>query len=130
MSKAFIKSEHVIAETINNETIILNVNNGIYYSLEDTASLIWIELEKGTSSVLLNSLFVETPNGREMIDIFLEELYSENLIVEYTGKMPGQQGTSLQAFKKPIWEKYTDMKEFLELDPVHEVYHHSNKPNK
>lgn len=50
MNKTFKISEEITFESIGNNFYILNVENGKYFKLSISASLIWSEVEKGVCS--------------------------------------------------------------------------------
>lgn len=47
MNKFFKICEDITFESIDNNIYILNIESGKYFSLSETASLIWQEIEKG-----------------------------------------------------------------------------------
>ena len=131
MCTYLIKSVDVIGDTIDNESVILNVSNGIYYACRNLGAQIWVLLEIGISREGVHELFDSDSEHTLIIDSFLDELIKENLIREEEGEYKLN-----ERIKKSITEsdygsikleKYTDMKDLLDLDPVHEVYHHSKK---
>lgn len=50
----FVKSDEVIVRVIDGETVLLDLNSGIYYSLDDVGGRIWelIDGEKPLSSIV------------------------------------------------------------------------------
>lgn len=50
MNKSFKISEKITFESIDENIYILHIENGNYYKLSKTASLIWEEIEKGSHS--------------------------------------------------------------------------------
>lgn len=48
MNKSFKISEKITFEYIDENIYILHIENGNYYKLSNTASLIWEEIEKGS----------------------------------------------------------------------------------
>ena len=50
MNNSYKIPENITFESIDNKIYILNIENGEYFKLSDSASLIWSEIEKGTSS--------------------------------------------------------------------------------
>lgn len=47
MNKSFKISEKITFESIDENIYILHIENGNYYKLSKTASLVWDEIEKG-----------------------------------------------------------------------------------
>ncbi len=134
MSKALvfsINSSKIVHETIDGEVVIIHLETGVYYSLSDTATCIWDMLQAGASfeTILknLNLFYDGTPAEMEKtVTSFLQELQKEGLVKTETsdvsnqnlaGKIPEKK----EAFQAPVFEKYSDMQEFLLVDPIHEV---------
>ncbi|MBV9311597.1 MAG: PqqD family protein [Solirubrobacterales bacterium] len=128
------KSPPVIYETIDNETIIVNLEAGVYYALNLSGSAVWTGLAQGASVAEL----VQSASQRgapstveESVNRFVEELVAEDLIVarESSNGSGGSDGTpdsiadwpQLTNFEAPTLNRYTDMQELLLLDPVHDV---------
>ena len=114
----------VIGETLQEETIILNLQTGTYYACQATGSLIWNLLEKGSSIEQMVLHFEPIPDLTLKITRFLQQLQEEQLIVSYESmEFLSPTVDKVVPFVVPILEKHTDMQDFLELDPIHEVYH-------
>lgn len=120
---------HVVAEDFDNEIIIVNLYNGNYYSLRDTASVIWKLLnQKPDYHALLETTAkaYQLPSGSVAagLDAFLEQLLKDKMIrLESNGvahatlEVPAVKGT----FEPPKLETYSDMQDLLLLDPIHDV---------
>lgn len=123
-----INSPAVIGEIIDGEAIIVNLDSGAYYSLRDTAGVIWSLIEKGADlgqiiqkfDAKVQSATTEIP---ENIRAFLAELQTENLIVPSPDPIAVIEidATEKLLFQSPVLEKFTDMADLLLLDPIHEV---------
>ncbi len=129
-----IKRPDVVHETIDGETVIVNLENGVYYSLRYSGVDVWNRIENGAN---FEDLTVEISNryDGESKDIekaireLLVELQQEGLvqvsstrrIVSQTPKTPVAAGSEKMKFEFPVLEKYSDMQELLLLDPIHEV---------
>lgn len=120
----------VISETIDGEAIIVNLDSGAYYSLRDTAGVIWGLIEKGRDCGQIvgqfdNGTQTSLATLEESIDLFLAELEAEDLIIPLPQDTPAQENDDTPSeklvFQTPIIEKFTDMADLLLLDPIHEV---------
>lgn len=100
-------ADHTVSETIDDETIVVNLLDGSYFSLLAEASAVWQALQSG------NSHHLTPPNVRSSIRAFVEN----GLVI---GTVPDEWPTSEGA---PI-TKYTDMEQMLLLDPIHDVDEH------
>lgn len=124
-----INSPQVIHQNIENEVMIIHLDKGVYYNLNQTGILIWNSLTSGDSSedTLQKMLGEYEGNSAEIQSCFTEfhkELLEEGLIVpcEKGQEIAKTQPSPLkQPFLKPVLNKYTDMQELLLLDPIHEV---------
>lgn len=126
-------SPKVISETIENETIIINLDSGEYYSLNDVAGKIWnlIDNRSSISRTLEKSLQM-FQGDREQICNAVEEflnLLKENNLISFhqfsSQERADHSNDNSEApnapFEMPKLEKYTDMQDLLLLDPIHDV---------
>jgi hypothetical protein len=140
-----INIPRVVHETIDGETVILNLDNGNYYSLVGTGAHIWDYVEKGaTVNDIIERLYCDYEAGKEDIERevnkFLSELMKEDLTTSdgahtsHVFKTSDDQVETATNGKKnyftpPVLNKYTDMQDLLLLDPIHEVDDKSGWPN-
>ncbi len=122
----------VIAEVIDNEAIIVNLDSGAYYSLRGSACLIWEmlaqQMDVPTVVQGLSQRLAGTPDTIQAgVDALLADLLGEQLLVPVDGimapaELPTMTGSGDRLpFETPALEKYTDMAELLLLDPIHDV---------
>ncbi len=128
-----INSPKVIHETIDGETVIVNLDSGNYYSLDKVGAEIWTLIGKGISlhGVIENMTFRYSGQREEIdrvVSQFVDELMQEALIAPLesggaeSGSNPGtEQADGHPNFETPVLRKYSDMQELLLLDPIHEV---------
>ena len=121
-----IAGSHIIHENFDDETVIINLETGNYYNLNETGNLIW-------SMVTSLEIHEQNPKDLSEIDVlgFLRKLLEEGLIVrdssagsvekEDSQSPPQAEGTSKKKNGGPEITKYTDMQDLLLLDPIHEV---------
>ncbi|MHB1160239.1 MAG: PqqD family protein [Chloroflexota bacterium] len=132
-----INSPEVIAEIIDGEAVLVNLDTGDYYSLDKVGAEMW-DLIISRSSV---KEIVQTLVGRydaEPLDLedavlrLIEQLQQEELIVAArsdTGEGISRNAPTMEAgaeegrlrFERPVLRKYSDMQDLLTLDPIHEV---------
>ena len=128
-----IKRPDVVHETIDGETVIVNLESGDYYSLRHTGVDVWNLIEAGASyekiSESLSSQYAADKEEinkavRDLLIMFQQEglvkTSSEKDTASAASPSNSSEGT-LAEFKAPLFEKYTDMQQLLLLDPVHEV---------
>lgn len=126
-----IRSDGIMHETIDGEVIIINIDKGVYYSLQGTGAYLWELLSQRPSVDALVDMAAQRFTGSRQqihagIEAFCDRLREEELIEVETGGAPP---VSLSPgavpgggeFVEPVFEKYTDMEQLLLLDPIHEV---------
>jgi Coenzyme PQQ synthesis protein D (PqqD) len=120
-----INQPRVNHQCIDGEVVVINLENGSYYSLLDLAARLWELIDAGWSRANLLELVAQTYPGEqtgEATSAFLDELVREGLVSEAdeVGKLPITVALP-PAFAAPRLETFTDLQELLMLDPIHEV---------
>ncbi len=132
MARDFKIKASTVHERFGDESVIVNLDSGSYYSAQGTADFVWALVADGASeSQILDRMTTRFTGDRDEIirtvTEFLTHLASENLVEPVAS---GANGTASpetvdaktgQTFVAPILQKYTDMEELLRLDPIHEV---------
>jgi len=124
-----VDARNVVHETIEGEVIVIHLLNGSYYSLGGGAPEIWEHLLSGASSEQLAAAIPArgAADGEvaKAVDEFLAALLEDGLIVADGDGAPVNgapaAGRAEGAWVPPAFERYTDMKDFFLLDPIHEV---------
>jgi hypothetical protein len=124
-----VNASHVVHETIDGESIIIHLGSGSYYSLDGVGSEVWVALAAGTSKEQLfvdaNERFAGDPDEVEMgLSSLVENLLREGLLVEDEAESVPDSSTfppGKVAFTTPVLHIYTDMQEFMLVDPLHDV---------
>lgn len=123
----------VIHETIDGETIIIDLGTGTYFSLQGSAPEIWSGIAAGEGDEALLARLQARYDGdaqemRSGLSSFLEELRRDGLIAAGAGaeaagsaSAPAPTGGERLPFQAPRLERYTDMQDIILLDPVHKV---------
>jgi hypothetical protein len=128
-NKAFrIDSANVVSDILDGEAIIINLSKGFYYSLNPTGGIVWNLLRDGTTLTdarhELERRFDVMPEEIDpALSTFMDRLLDEGLIVaaESRPRKDAPPVNRREPFTPPALEKYGDMKEFLLVDPIHEV---------
>ncbi len=127
---SYVTNPQVIHETIDGETIIIDLATGTYFSLRGSAPAIWNVLVQGASAERvveeLRSRYEAGPGEIEdAAGDFLAQLEREQLIAASpngAGAAPVTESRSDRAaFEAPRLEKFEDMQDIILLDPVHNV---------
>lgn len=130
-----LNAPQVIADVIGGEAVIVNLSTGSYFSLRDTAAIIWQALEQGEAiDDLITNMIQQYTGSAEVIRSSILELISklieEDLIIPVESasaenqaprEFPAHAFPDRVPFQVPVVEKYTDMADLLLLDPIHEV---------
>jgi hypothetical protein len=126
-----VNASHVVHETISGETILIHLRTGTYYSLDGIGSELWQLLAAGaTRDQILASAIRRYEGDPDAIELglsgLIDELVREDLLTG--GIPPGGDGARAPElpegrvpFAVPVLQAYTDMQEFMLVDPIHEV---------
>ena len=126
-----VNTPNVVHEIIEGEAVIVNLANGLYYSVDRAGADIWALLEQGVAvDDIVASLAERYTDPRDQIEAsvheFLAHLEAENLIVPDSGEgasaprpAPPPTGAYQARFEPPVLQKYSDMEDLLLLDPLH-----------
>ncbi len=132
MSEAYVANlDRVAAEGFDGETILVHFEQGTYFSLRGAAIRMWSLLEQGGSAGVdqLASAFrpsdsVPPAELRRSIDEAIVQMKEADLVrlaPDASDALAFDPGPAPPAFEAPVIEVYTDLKELISIDPVHEV---------
>ena len=136
--------EEIVSEEIDGEVIIVNLRNGNYYSLSQSATVIWAGIQEHATVERLQEHLQrrytgETGSmGRDLAEL-IQALETEQLItlrsaseapaaVEAPPADAAAAGEK-EAYRPPLFERFTDMGDLLLLDPVHEAEEEKGWPH-
>ncbi len=124
-----VNDPHVVAEIVDGEVVVVDLRSGFYYSLVGTASFVWTALAAGKTLAetqhAVKAAYDQTEESlKDALAIFTGQLVHEGLLRPSSrdtasGVLPVP--ASRAVYHRPVVEKFTDMKEFLLVDPIHEV---------
>jgi len=126
----FRLSPEIVHETVDGEVIAIDLVSGSYYSLAGSGPAVWEVLGNGASEAEIGAALRDRfdADGETIagaVSALLGELRESGLIV--SDELPGEPaptagGAGEKApFEAPRLERYTDMKDYFLLDPIHEV---------
>lgn len=126
-----INAPAIAHQTIAGEMILINLENGTYYSVRGSGAAILGLVERGLDragivAVMQTRHPAEAGRIEDAVTTFLDTLLQEDLIRGHDAAGPPPTAVTVDAiaagpFDVPQLEKYTDLKDLLFLDPVHEV---------
>ena len=121
------RQEEVAAKVIDGEAIIINLANGVYYSMDKVGALIWEMIESKHSLAEMGETIsrryaVSSEQAEADVRRLTEELLEETLVVlsndEATRLNDGTEGQQESlAYESPALNIYRDMGDLLALDP-------------
>jgi hypothetical protein len=128
-----IDAENVVHEAVDGEVIAIDLGNGNYYSLAGSAPAVWDLLAVGaTETEICEALAIKFDADAETIRGEVASLIgklgesglvlsSEDATPERATASKGDGSGDKAPFEPPRLERYTDMKDYFLLDPIHEV---------
>lgn len=128
-----VDRRRVVDETIDGETILVQLDSGNYYSLRGVGVEIWALLASGHSTdelieVLRRRYGPAAGPLEQAVRALVAELVDEQLLTPFDGapgERPPRHDVALAepcpAPTLPKLEKFTDMQGFLLLDPIHDT---------
>jgi hypothetical protein len=124
----------IVSEEIDGEVIIVNLRNGNYYSLSQSATVIWAGIQEHATLERLQHHLQwryagETGSMDRDLAELIQALKTEELIAlrpaaEAPVEAPAataERAGEKEAYRPPLFERFTDMGDLLLLDPVHEA---------
>lgn len=137
----------VVHETIDGETILIHLGSGAYYSLAGCGAEVWelLAAGAGVEEVIASTQTrydADPQHIAQPVRALVDELLAEELILKgppavsrhaqpkeqtstSTSTLPNdvdQAHTATRApFVAPVLHKYTDMQQFMLVDPLHDV---------
>jgi hypothetical protein len=119
--------DDVVSKVIEGEAIVINLSNGIYYSMDGVAGLIWnLIAEVRSLDEILGAIMarydVTRSQAESDVNHLVAQLLEEKLIEasdeEMTGLAPPDgNGVERLAYTPPALNIYRDMGDLLALDP-------------
>ena len=110
------------AEDFDGEIVAINLETGRYFSIRDSAALIWNDLVAGHTVEAIGAAVATDAALAAATEQYVSDLLKEGLM--RAKGAPGAPGTALLSspgMGQPVLESFGDMESLLLLDPVHEV---------
>jgi hypothetical protein len=121
------REEEVAAKVIDGEAIIINLANGVYYSMDKVGALVWDRLQAGHTLddaivAVTRAYDVSRDQAESNVRELVQELVQENLVItSENGKHSPAEATTDHRDKLPYelpkLNIYRDMGDLLALDP-------------
>jgi hypothetical protein len=122
------KDDDIVAKVMDGEAVIINLSNGIYYSIDQVGAAMWELIEQRYSLDEVAAAIA----ARYDVSLALAqadavrlggELLQHELVVvaveepQEPSPAPASAGADKLAYKSPQLQVYTDMEDLLALDP-------------
>jgi hypothetical protein len=122
-------ARHVAHETIDGETIVIHLGNGTYYSFDGPAVEVWalIEARHSREAIIaeLTRRYGEGELVGDSVARFIDELVAQELVGQHDGPPVELDAAAVPPaggiFTPLTLHRFTDMQEFMMVDPVHDV---------
>jgi len=122
-----LRSADIASKVMDGEAIIINLANGIYYSLDKAGGLVWERIAAtatiGETVAAVTARYDVSPvRAQADIERLLGELIEEELVEAFDGE-PSQRNAvpvacaERLAYERPTLAVYRDMGDLLALDP-------------
>lgn len=121
-----VNEKEVTAKVIDGEAIIINLSNGMYYSMDKIGAVAWVLIGGGYSldeaADMLSSRFsVPVEQVRKDLVKLLDDLLIQNLVLPVEGLAARRQVVldppTGDPYEPPVLNSYDDMGDVLALDP-------------
>ncbi len=125
-----VRSEHVMAEVLDGEAVIIDMASGRYHAAAGVAGTVWEAVTAGRS---LDGIMTDVrrfhsgvpEDAADQVTRFLDSLAAAGLAVavEADDAPPARDDAAprISPWRPPTLESHDDLQDLLLLDPVHEV---------
>lgn len=127
-----INRHKFVHETMEDEVVMVNLDSGIYYSLDSSSIWVWRAILAGYSLTEIiqfgkSKFDVSDEELLRALNTFLDKMKEEGIVVTASSPWkeaeipPSGDDTPKSPFTPPRLELYSDMQDLLLLDPIHDV---------
>lgn len=124
-----INAPDVVLEDFDDEIILVHLPQGAYYSVGGAGVALIRRLSRGTTrggavEAAQRQFAGEAEAVRASVEAWLDQMVAEALVrtsTEVAGAPDAAVAGDRPRFAPPTLEKYTDLRDLLLLDPIHDV---------
>jgi hypothetical protein len=126
MALHFAINEKIVAEEFDNEIVLIDVEKGLYFSLQGAAVDLWraFATERAVGEVLGAFTAQVAGSDQTVLQETIGKMQENGLLTktadQKSASAPPISFLSL-SFVAPVLEVYSDLAELIAIDPVHEV---------
>jgi hypothetical protein len=129
MSRYALNTRDMVAKTVDDETVLINLSTGAYYSIAGAGSVVFEYLAAGHAQeeiapAVADGLGVNGATVAGDLERFVAELLEQDVLVTAPGTGglaeaidPSRLAVVQDGYTAPRLEVYTDMADLLALDP-------------
>ena len=126
MASPLIANRKIAAEEFDGETVLINVEKGLYFSLQGPAIDLWRTFATGHRRGAVVEAFSVQGSGadRAALETVIELMQQHDLLIACKADPAGiEQPVRLPSRTPgaPVLEVFSDLAELIAIDPVHEV---------
>ena len=120
----------VVSEVIDGELVVMNLATGNYFSSSGSGAALWASLEvgsaaEGLAAALVRRYRIDAGTAAADVECFLERLRAESLVRESSADdavaATAVSPAADEPYEAPQMHVYSDMRDLLMLDPIHDV---------
>ncbi len=123
--KTYVVNKKIVADDFEDETVLINVEKGLYFSMQGSAKAIWqaFAVPRQRAATLATLSQELTADDRAEMEKTVQGMIDHGLLVETDEAGSGTTLFSLAAasFAAPVLGVFSDLAELIAIDPVHEV---------
>ena len=122
-----VNNDQIVAKVMDGEAILINLTNGMYYSMDGVAGFVWTLINSGhtlteTCERISSHYGVSDSQVETDVKRLICELVEENLVLITNDATPSDIGESPPqsaggTYQSPQLMKYSDMADIFAIDP-------------
>lgn len=128
-----IDTNNLVFEIFDHEVVLVSLESGHYFVLDQVAGDVWRCLASGLSVSESNELLsqrydIAIENLQQDIEGLLDQLLDEDILQPCNERQAEAEGLTLPAasspalpYEEPSLFKYTEMENLIQMDPIREV---------
>ncbi|MDR3410840.1 MAG: PqqD family protein [Formivibrio sp.] len=132
MPTYLIDNKRFVFEDFDGEIVLINLEDGLYYSITDSGAKIINLLGRGLSVDQaishLSTLYKNAAEIPALVQSFVDDLVSQGILIASSAPQSAETVTETAPakpanarFAAPVISRFDDMQEILLLDPIHQV---------
>lgn len=128
-----VDTARIIYENVDNETLIIDTETGVYHVLRDSGAAIWQLITQGIEKTAITTQLAQhyglaVTDLAPTVQTFLHELEAARLVTLHAVTSSGEpalaltaQGGPVAPFVPPALHTFSDMHDLLLIDPIHKA---------